>query len=269
MIVLLASLTFGIIEAPGQGWTSPVIVGALAAAAVALVALLRYEPRRDGAAPRPALLPLDPVLGGDRHLGGRVRGVRRVPLPQHALPAGGPRPLARPGRPRDRADGRDDRHHVAAVGADRRPPRPSPAAGRSPARPASSRCRMLTLSAATTPLAWLLAAYVVLGLGFGFVNAPITNTAVSGMPRAQAGVAAAIADDLAPGRPDARRGRGRRDRRLASAGSGRGEPARWWTLAALRGGRARARVRGDEQPGRARRPGGPPSALNPEALAAS
>ena len=30
-------------------------------------------------------------------------------------------------------------------------------------------------------------------LPFGFVNAPITNTAVSGMPRAQAGVAAAVA----------------------------------------------------------------------------
>ena len=40
---------------------------------------------------------------------------------------------------------------------------------------------------------WLIAAYVVFGLGFGFVNAPITNAAVSGMPRAQAGVAAAIA----------------------------------------------------------------------------
>ena len=31
------------------------------------------------------------------------------------------------------------------------------------------------------------------GIGFGFVNAPITNAAVSGMPRAQAGVASAIA----------------------------------------------------------------------------
>jgi MFS family permease len=35
--------------------------------------------------------------------------------------------------------------------------------------------------------------YVLFGIGFGFVNAPITNTAVSGMPRAQAGVAAAVA----------------------------------------------------------------------------
>ena len=52
---------------------------------------------------------------------------------------------------------------------------------------------MLTGIDAQTPLAWLLAAYVVFGLGFGLVNAPITNAAVSGMPRAQAGVAAAIA----------------------------------------------------------------------------
>ncbi|MGW0711862.1 MFS transporter [Streptomyces sp. NPDC002643] len=39
----------------------------------------------------------------------------------------------------------------------------------------------------------LILGYVLFGLGFGFVNAPITNTAVSGMPRAQAGVAAAVA----------------------------------------------------------------------------
>lgn len=36
----------------------------------------------------------------------------------------------------------------------------------------------------------LFLGYVLFGIGFGFVNAPITNTAVSGMPRAQAGVAA-------------------------------------------------------------------------------
>ncbi|MFC8670940.1 MFS transporter [Streptomyces sp. NPDC057199] len=39
----------------------------------------------------------------------------------------------------------------------------------------------------------LVIGYFLFGLGFGFVNAPITNTAVSGMPRAQAGVAAAVA----------------------------------------------------------------------------
>jgi EmrB/QacA subfamily drug resistance transporter len=45
----------------------------------------------------------------------------------------------------------------------------------------------------TTPLAWLVIAYSVFGIGLGMINAPITNTAVSGMPRAQAGVAAAVA----------------------------------------------------------------------------
>jgi len=54
-------------------------------------------------------------------------------------------------------------------------------------------CLMLTEIGPATSLTWLVAAYVVLGLGFGFVNAPITNAAVYGMPRAQAGVAAAIA----------------------------------------------------------------------------
>lgn len=33
----------------------------------------------------------------------------------------------------------------------------------------------------------LFLGYMLFGIGFGFVNAPITNTAVSGMPRAQAG----------------------------------------------------------------------------------
>jgi hypothetical protein len=38
----------------------------------------------------------------------------------------------------------------------------------------------------------VLAAYCVFGLGFGAVNPPITNAAVSGMPPSQAGVAAAV-----------------------------------------------------------------------------
>ncbi|MGZ8751338.1 MAG: MFS transporter, partial [Pseudonocardia sp.] len=44
-----------------------------------------------------------------------------------------------------------------------------------------------------TPLLLVVAAYVVFGIGFGMVNAPITNTAVSGMPVTQAGVAAGVA----------------------------------------------------------------------------
>ena len=54
-------------------------------------------------------------------------------------------------------------------------------------------CLMLVRVSDATPFSWLFAAYVVFGIGFGFVNAPITNAAVSGMPRAQAGVASAIA----------------------------------------------------------------------------
>lgn len=46
---------------------------------------------------------------------------------------------------------------------------------------------------AETGTASMFTAYVLFGLGFGAVNAPITNTAVSGMPRSQAGVAAAVA----------------------------------------------------------------------------
>ncbi|MFG1656665.1 MFS transporter [Micromonospora chersina] len=38
----------------------------------------------------------------------------------------------------------------------------------------------------------LLPAYLLIGIGFGFANAPITNTAVSGLPPARAGVAGAI-----------------------------------------------------------------------------
>jgi len=45
----------------------------------------------------------------------------------------------------------------------------------------------------TTSFGYLIVCYVIFGLGFGLVNPPITNTAVSGMPPSQAGVAAAVA----------------------------------------------------------------------------
>jgi predicted MFS family arabinose efflux permease len=51
----------------------------------------------------------------------------------------------------------------------------------------------LTVLSDHTSYGWLLTCYVVFGLGFGMLNAPITNAAVSGMPRSRAGVAAAIA----------------------------------------------------------------------------
>ena len=53
----------------------------------------------------------------------------------------------------------------------------------------------VSLSNLATHTSWTLisASYVLFGLGFGAINAPITNTAVSGMPMSQAGVAAGIA----------------------------------------------------------------------------
>ena len=52
---------------------------------------------------------------------------------------------------------------------------------------------MLTRLRASTPTDYLLLSYLIFGLGTGLLNPPITNTAVSGMPPAQAGVAAAVA----------------------------------------------------------------------------
>ncbi|HET7539076.1 MAG TPA: MFS transporter [Polyangiaceae bacterium] len=52
---------------------------------------------------------------------------------------------------------------------------------------------LLTALGQDTPVAYLLAAYGVFGIGLGTVNAPITNTAVSGMPRSHAGLASAVA----------------------------------------------------------------------------
>jgi EmrB/QacA subfamily drug resistance transporter len=46
VIVGLATLTYGIIEAPSQGWSSPTIVAIFATSAAALLALVLYEPRR-------------------------------------------------------------------------------------------------------------------------------------------------------------------------------------------------------------------------------
>lgn len=51
----------------------------------------------------------------------------------------------------------------------------------------------LTRMAADTPITLLLVWYLIFGAGYGLVNAPITNTAVSGMPANQSGVAAAVA----------------------------------------------------------------------------
>ncbi len=136
-----------------------------------------------------------------------------------------------------------------------------------------SRARMLSRHRARPPPSrWLFAAYVVFGLGFGFVNAPITNAAVSGMPRAQAGVAAAIAttsrqfgQTLGVAVVGAIAARARPSR-SAGARPVVGEPPGWWTLAGCGAVVLVARPRWRPR-------GGPPQSaradgreLNPEAL---
>jgi EmrB/QacA subfamily drug resistance transporter len=192
VIVLLAALTFGIIEAPVRGWTSPGIVAAFGASGAALLGLLRYEPRREEplvdlrffrsipfASSIAICVAAFSAFGGflflntlylqqDRGLSPMQAGLVTVPVAVMIVAAS---PLS--GR---------------IVG--RRGPRlPLVVAGVG----LIAGCAMLTGIDPATSLGWLVAAYVVLGLGFGLVNAPITNAAVSGMPRAQAGVAAAVA----------------------------------------------------------------------------
>ncbi|MDF3297407.1 MFS transporter [Streptomyces tropicalis] len=190
VIALFGSLTYAIIEAPDVG---PGTVLPFAAVAVAaLAALLRYEPRRAeplidlrffrsvpfGGATVIAVSAFA-ALGGFLFLSTlylqNVRGLDALHAGLWMLPMAAPTFLCAP------LSGR-------LVGS-RGPRLPLLVAG----------CAM---TASAVLFAWfeaetsdvtLVVGYVLFGIGFGFVNAPITNTAVSGMPRAQAGVAAAVA----------------------------------------------------------------------------
>ncbi|MFF7631934.1 DHA2 family efflux MFS transporter permease subunit [Kitasatospora sp. NPDC008050] len=191
-IVALGAGTATIIEGPGQGWTSP---GILTLAVIALAALTafplwersRREPLLDLRFFRSAPFSGATViavcafasLGGFlflntlylqdvRHYSPVTAGLWTLPIAAFTLVCA---PIS--GR---------------IVGS-RGPRLPLLIAG--PALAASG--ALLTRLTDTSPAALLLVAYSLFGLGFGLVNAPITNAAVSGMPRAQAGVAAAVA----------------------------------------------------------------------------
>jgi EmrB/QacA subfamily drug resistance transporter len=192
VIVLLATLTYGIIEAPSRGWSSPAILAAFSASGAALLALLLYEPRREDplmdlrffrSIPFASSIVISvaafAAFGGflflntlylqeGRGLSPVQAGLATVPMALMTVVAS---PLS------GRMVGR------------RGPRRPLVISGVS----LVTACAMLTGIDPMSPFAWLFAAYLIFGLGFGFLNAPITNAAVSGMPRAQAGVASAIA----------------------------------------------------------------------------
>jgi EmrB/QacA subfamily drug resistance transporter len=192
VIVLLSSLTYGIIEAPNQGWSSVAILAAFSASVVALAGLLVHEPRREEPLidlrffrSTPFASSIVVSVAAFAAFGGflflttlylqDVRGLSPVQAGLATVPMAVMTVAA------SLVSGR-------MVG--RRGPRP-PLVIAGVAFVIA--CGMLTGIHPETPFAWLVAAYAVFGLGFGFVNAPITNAAVSGMPRSQAGVASAIA----------------------------------------------------------------------------
>jgi EmrB/QacA subfamily drug resistance transporter len=192
VIVMLASLTYGIIEGPRRGWASPLIVSLFAVAAFGLVALVAYEGRRSEPLIDMGFFKSAPFSGATliavaafvglagflflntlylqdvRHLSALQAGFDTLPMAGVTV-AGSP------------LSGR----LVGRIGA-----RPSLVVGGLGLGLGSF---LLTGLSATTSFVHLFVAYIVFGIGFGVVNAPITNTAVSGMPAAQAGVASAVA----------------------------------------------------------------------------
>ena len=192
VIALLAGLTYAIIEAPRAGWLSPQILALFGVAAAALAGLVAYEPRRAeplldlrffGSAPftGATLIAVSAFasLGGFLFLNTlylqEVRGLTALHAGLFTLPLALMTLIFAP------LSGRMIGH--------RGPRLPLVVAGAG----MTAGALLLTGLRPGTPVGLLLAGYVILGIGFGMVNAPITTTAVAGMPLAQAGVAAGIA----------------------------------------------------------------------------
>ncbi|KPI05553.1 drug resistance transporter, EmrB/QacA subfamily [Actinobacteria bacterium OK074] len=190
VIALFGSLTYAIIEAPTSGFTS--VLPFFAVALAALLALLSYEPRRAEplidlrffrSAPFSGATVI--AVGAFASLGGflflstlylqNVRGLDALHAGLWMLPMAIPTVVLAP---------------IAGRLVGSRGPRiPLLIAG-----VAMTACGVLFAAfEAETSNVTLFLGYVLFGIGFGFVNSPITNTAVSGMPREQAGVAAAVA----------------------------------------------------------------------------
>jgi EmrB/QacA subfamily drug resistance transporter len=192
IVVALGSLVYGIIEGPDRGWTSPLIIGCFVAAILAAVGFAVYERRREEPLLDTRFFRSAPFAGATliavsafAALGGflllstlylqDVRGLSALHAGLYMLPMAAATVICSP------LSGR-------IVGS------------RGPRLPLLGAGVAITVSAITltrlelgTSTPSLVISYLVFGLGFGLVNAPITNTAMAGMPRAQAGVAAAVA----------------------------------------------------------------------------
>ncbi|HVW41819.1 MAG TPA: MFS transporter [Amycolatopsis sp.] len=192
VIVILGSLTYGIIEAPHAGWGSAQTLGCFALAVLALAALVPYEKRRREPLLDPRFFSSIPfssatviAITGFASLAGflvlnaiylqTVRGFSPLHAGLLTLPAAVMILVLAP------VSGRLVANRGARL--------PLVVAGIAIAVAGV----LLTTISADTPVGFLLVVYFLFGIGFGLVNPPITNAAVSGMPRAQAGVAAAVA----------------------------------------------------------------------------
>jgi EmrB/QacA subfamily drug resistance transporter len=192
VIVVLATVTYAIIDAPSAGWGSAQTLGLFTLSFVSLVTLARYELRRPEPLIEPRFFRSPPFAGATMiavcafaGFAGflllntlylqDVRGYSPLQAGLCTLPM--------------------------AVLAGLLAPISGRIVGSRGARPAllfGGVCMLvapllLTDLKATTPLGLLLGVYALYGMGFGAVNPPITYTAVSGMPNSQAGVAAAVA----------------------------------------------------------------------------
>lgn len=192
MIVLLASLVFTIIEAPAEGWSSTVILASASIAVLSLLGFLYVESRQKEPLVELGFFRSVPFSGATviavcafASLGGflflntlylqDVRGFSPLHAGLYTLPMALMTLVFAPISGRITGS-RGPRFSLVVAGVG-----------------LTVSSIMLTQLGPDTSFMWLALSYIVFGIGFGMVNAPITNTAVSGMPRSQAGVASAIA----------------------------------------------------------------------------
>jgi EmrB/QacA subfamily drug resistance transporter len=192
VIVMLATLTSAVIEGANLGWSSPLIIALAATSLAALLTLVPYELRRREPLIEPRFFASRPFAAASAiavsafmAFGGYlfintlylqdVRDLSPISAGLCVLPMAAMTVIISP------LSGRFIGGHSVRG--------PLVLGGLA----ISTSALMLISLSAETSLVWLLVAYSVFGLGFGAINPPITNIAVSGMPPAQAGVAAAVA----------------------------------------------------------------------------
>jgi EmrB/QacA subfamily drug resistance transporter len=192
VIVLFGTLTYTIIEAPSAGWLSAQSLALFGLALAALAALIAYERRRCEPLLELRFFRSIPFSGASAiaicafaALGGflflntlylqEVRGLSALQAGLCTLPIAVMTLIVAP---------------ISGRYVGRRGPRLALLVGGAGMAVGAA---LLTGLGAHTSIPSLVPAYVIFGIGFGTINPPITNTAVLGMPPAQAGVAAAVA----------------------------------------------------------------------------